>query len=222
MRVAKYPRTVVKEENLWRVIQTKIRRKRFEFFKAFIAPLPRPISLLDVGGTQEFWEKMEYINHDIQVIVYNISSAEIVHASLTSMVGDARNMCEFGDKEFDVVFSNSVIEHVGTYEQQRQMAEEVQRVGKRYFVQTPSRYFPIEPHVLLPFFQFFPFGLKVFILTHFKTPWGWPISSRDEAIAYVNEIRLLTEKEFRDLFPEARLYKEKFLGLTKSFIAYED
>jgi len=207
---------------MWRVLQTKIRQKRFDFVKSFISSLPLPLSVLDIGGTQEFWEKVKFIRDDVKVVVYNLSSAEMAYPSLISMAGDARNMQEFKDKEFDIAFSNSVIEHVGTYEQQRQMAEEVRRVGKRYFVQTPNRYFPIEPHVLLPFFQFLPFGLKVFLLAHFKSPWGWKISSRLEAVQYVSEIRLLTEKELRSLFPDAKIYKEKFLGLTKSFIAYKD
>lgn len=210
-----------REHNLWRRLQTRIRKKRFEFFRSFIASIPRPFSVLDVGGTQEFWEKMEFIKDDIKIIIYNLSTTEMVHACLISMAGDARNMREFQDQEFDIAFSNSVIEHVGTYQQQSLMAEEVRRVGKRYFVQTPNRYFPIDPHVLLPFFQFLPFRLKVFILTHFRSPWGWKISSREEAIQYVNEIRLLTEKELRSLFPDANIYKEKFLGLTKSFIAYK-
>ncbi|SRR5579875_2085059 len=211
---------VVNKQNTWRALQTKIRKRRFEFFKSFIASFPRPLSILDVGGTPEFWEKMEFIRDDINVVIYNLSSFEIAHPSLRSVIGDARNIQEFKDQEFDIVFSNSVIEHVGTYEQQRQMAEEVRRTGKRYFVQTPNRFFPIEPHVLLPFFQFFPFRFKVFILTHLRSPWGWKISSREEAVQYVNEIRLLTEKEMRKLFPDARIYKEKFLGFTKSFIAY--
>lgn len=213
--------SITEKQNMWRIIQTKIRKKRFDFFKSLISSLPRPLYVLDVGGTQEFWEKMDFIKNDVKVIIYNLSTIEISYPSLVSMAGDARDMREFENKEFDIVFSNSVIEHVGTYEQQRQMAEEVQRAGKRYYVQTPNRFFPIEPHVLLPFFQFLPFSLKVAILSHFKSPWGWKLSSRQEAVEYVNGIRLLTEKELRNLFPGAHIHKEKFLGLTKSFIAYQ-
>ncbi|HZR41462.1 MAG TPA: glycosyltransferase [Ktedonobacteraceae bacterium] len=211
----------IKEKNIWRSIQTRIRKKRFAFFQSLISSLPRPLSVLDVGGTQEFWEKVGFIKPDVSVLLYNLTQVETPYSQMKSMAGDARNMHEFKDKEFDVVFSNSVIEHVGTYQQQRQMAEEVQRVGKRYCVQTPNRYFPIEPHVLLPFFQFYPFGLKVFILSHFRTPWGWKIETKEEAIEYVNGIRLLTEKELRTLFPDAKIYKERFLGLCKSLTMYK-
>ena len=63
----------------------------------------------------------------------------------------------FKDKSFDAVFSNSVIEHVGTFEDQKMMANEVIRVTNFYFIQTPNLYFPIEPHFLVPFFQFSSF-----------------------------------------------------------------
>ena len=217
----KEPAESGKDENIWRSIQTRIRKKRFAFFQSLISSLPRPLNVLDVGGTQEFWEKVGFIKPDVSILLYNLTQAETPYSQMKSMAGDARNMHEFKDKEFDVVFSNSVIEHVGTYQQQRQMAEEVQRVSKRYCVQTPNRYFPIEPHVLLPFFQFYPFGLKVFILSHFKTPWGWKIETKEEAIEYVNEIRLLTEKELRILFPGAKIYKERFLGFCKSLTMYK-
>lgn len=206
--------------NWWRKLQTSMRKKRFTFFRDLVAPLPRPLAILDVGGTQEFWEQMEFICNDVEVVLYNLFPIVITRPGLSSKRGDARDMHDFGQQAFDIVFSNSVIEHVGSYEQQRQMADEVRRVGKRYCVQTPNRYFPVEPHVLLPFFQFLPFGLQVFILSHFSTPWGWKLASRQEAISYLKGIRLLTEKELRSLFPEARIYREKFLGLTKSFLVY--
>ena len=214
------PAAVQVEHNRWYTLQTSIRKKRFAFFKGLITTLPRPLSILDVGGTQEFWEKMEFICYDVELVLYNLSPITTGYASLTSIVGDARDMRAFVNQEFDVVFSNSVIEHVGSYQQQRRMAEEVRRVGKRYCVQTPNRYFPIEPHVLLPFFQFFPFKLQVFLLSHFRSPWGWKLANKQEAIDYVRGIRLLTEKELKKLFPEATIYKEKFLGMTKSFLVY--
>lgn len=214
------PECEPEKQNRWRKLQTRIRKKRFTFFRELIASLPRPLAILDVGGTQEFWEKMEFIRDDVEVVLYNLFPIIATHPGLSSKQGDARDMHEFEDRGFDVVFSNSVIEHVGSYEQQRQMAEEVRRVGKKYCIQTPNRYFPVEPHVLLPFFQFLPFRLQVFILSHFRSPWGWKLTSRQEAIDYLRGIRLLTEKELKSLFPEARIYKEKFLGMTKSFLIY--
>ncbi len=210
-----------REYNFWRLLQRSIRRRRFQFFKRLLASLKTPLVILDVGGTQEFWQTMNYQHADTRIIIYNLAQVDVTYPHLISVAGDARCMCEFTDRQFDVVFSNSVIEHVGVLQQQRQMADEVQRVGKRYYLQTPNRYFPIEPHVLLPFFQFLPFFLQVFILAHIRTPWGWKLANRQEAIAYLRDIRLLSEKELRQLFPGCSIYKEKVLGLTKSFVVYK-
>lgn len=192
------------------------RRKRLVLFTSLIARLPRPLHILDVGGTQEFWEVIGLVGDDVKITIINTEKDRAIFPNVTSMVGDARDMHEFQDKEFEVVFSNSVIEHVGSFEDQRAMAQEIERVGKRYIVQTPNRYFPIEPHVLIPFFQFLPLYLKVFLAT--RTPdWGWKSSH----IGELSTIRLMTEKELKSIFPGARVYKEKFLGFTKSFILYK-
>jgi hypothetical protein len=125
------------------------------------------------------------------------------------------------DKSFDVVLSNSVIEHVGTLSDQKRMANEIRRVGKAYFIQTPNRYFPLEPHFLIPFFQFFPTNLKIYLAENFKP--GWYRNRKIEAaIEDAQQIRLLSKKELMRLFPDGKIWEEKVMGLTKSFIVYKD
>ncbi len=199
----------------------KMRKKRIALFESLISQLPRPLNILDVGGEQRFWEIVGLIKEDAKILLYNLSPSEISYPTLVNIVGDARDMREFTDKQFQIVFSNSVIEHVGTYAHQRQMAEEVQRVGERYYVQTPNRFFFMEPHFLFPFFQFLPLSFRVFLVTHFNLGWRGKILERQEALQAVKEIRLLTEKELKHLFPGAKIYREKLLGLTKSFIVYK-
>jgi 2-polyprenyl-3-methyl-5-hydroxy-6-metoxy-1,4-benzoquinol methylase len=201
-------------------LATKLRRKRFVLFSSLISSLPRPLRILDVGGTEIFWERMDFIKEDVEIVLLNLSNVEVTYRNLSNVAGDARKMVQFRDKEFDVVFSNSVIEHVGEYYQQRQMAEEVSRVGKKYFVQTPNYFFPIEPHFLFPCFQFFPVQWKVFLIRHFDVGWFKRIPDVQKATETVNSIRLLTEPELKKLFPGATIYKEKFFGMVKSFIAY--
>jgi ubiquinone/menaquinone biosynthesis C-methylase UbiE len=142
------------------------------------------------------------------------------YQNIKTIVGDARNMQVFQDDEFDVVFSNSVIEHVGAYRDQELMAQEIMRVSKRYFIQTPNIYFPIEPHFVFPFFQFLPRELQVWLVTHAKLGWYDLITDEKKAWEIVNEVRLLSKNEFVSIFPNADIYQEKFFGLTKSFIAY--
>jgi hypothetical protein len=113
-----------------------------------------------------------------------------------------------------------VIEHVGALADQRAMAAEVRRVGQRYFVQTPNRYFPIEPHFLVPGFQFLPVRVRAEWLARRNVGWYTKAESYEAALAEVSRIRLLSRAEFQRLFPEGRLYRERFLGLTKSFVVY--
>jgi hypothetical protein len=159
-------------------------------------------------------------DRNFEITLLNLSQIEIHHSNLESVVGDARNMREFGDGEFDVVFSNSVIEHVGDYKNQKQMALEVQRVGKRYFLQTPNFYFPFEPHFLFPFFQFFPLWLKVFLIRHFNLGWYNRVSGKEQALRTASSVRLLKKWELKELFPNAIICNERFAGLTISFIVF--
>src|SRR5690606_33300296 len=96
------------------------------------------------------------------------------------------------------------------------MVREVQRVGIKYFVQTPNKYFFFEPHYALPFFQFMPASFVYFVLTKTKLSrlHRW---DPQQARSYVEEIRLLSLREMKQLFPGGKVYREKFLGMDKSF-----
>jgi SAM-dependent methyltransferase len=204
-----------------RPLAATFRRKRFRLIRSLTSALPRPLTILDVGGTEFFWQQVGFTEDaDVKIVLLNLSKVAVEHPNFVSVAGDATSMREYGDKAFDLVFSNSVIEHVGGYDQQRRMADEVRRVGKRFCVQTPNRHFPIEPHFLIPFFQFYPMWLKVFLSRTIDIGSYGKISDRREAEAYFRTLRLLTEAEVRALFPEARIYKEKIGGMTKSFTAY--
>lgn len=200
-------------------VSNRFRRKRINIFLDLIREIPKPVKVLDAGGTVSFWEQMGLIDdNDLDITILNINPESPNHAGVKFTCGDARSMDKFTDKEFDIVFSNSVIEHVGTRSNQKKMADEIMRVGKRYYVQTPNFFFPFEPHFLFPFFQFFPRRLKVFLLTRFSLGWYDKAKDRLEAEKILDSVNLLTAKLLIDLFPKAILHKEKFLILTKSLI----
>jgi SAM-dependent methyltransferase len=113
----------------------------------------------------------------------------------------------FGDGEFAIAYSNSVIEHVVAREDRRRFAAELRRVGERYFVQTPNRWFPIEPHALLPFVHFLPRALGRRV---------WRLGVSDDPF---EGTRLLGARELRELFPDARIVRERIGPLTKSLVA---
>lgn len=200
-------------------LSLKLRRKRFQLVQDLILPLPMPLKIIDVGGEQIFWELMGVSkDKSFNVLIVNVVK-EITHGSnFKSAIGDARDLREYRDGQFDLVFSNSVIEHLGTLSDQKKMAGEVQRIGKNYILQTPNRYFPIEPHHLFPFFNFLPLRLKVFLLSNFRITFSQKKLTKTESLKIAQEIRLLSLKEIKTLFPSARIYKERIFGLTKSFI----
>jgi len=202
-------------------IARRLRSRRFAFFLQCIAGLPRPIRILDVGGTQDFWETMEFVDPtSSRITVLNLQAPAARHPNVTTVSGDACRMDAFEDGEFDVVFSNSVIEHVGDDASQEAMAAEVRRVGRRYFVQTPNLYFPIEPHFMFPFFQFLPIPARGWLLQNFALSWGGRIPDRESAREAARGVRLVGLSRFRKLFPDAAIYRERVLGLSKSFVAH--
>ncbi len=99
------------------------------------------------------------------------------------------------------------------------MAREVQRVGRYHFVQTPNRYFIIEPHYLLPAFQFLPRPVQHGLLTRTSLSRSGRTAPSD-ADAMLAEIRLLSLADVKALFPHSRIYSERLLGMTRSFTAY--
>src|SRR5207247_10104231 len=71
-----------------------------------------------------------------------------------------------GRDRFDLVFSNSVLEHVGGHERRKRFAETARRLAPHHWVQTPYRYFPLEPHFLFPGYQFLPLAARAALVRH--------------------------------------------------------
>jgi hypothetical protein len=204
-----------------RSLSAKFRRKRFAFFSDLLLSVPKPIELLDVGGTTDFWEINGFANNrDIHITLLNLDSAPANHPNFTTVIGDATAMTQFTDDQFDVVFSNSVIEHVGDYSRQRKMAEEIRRVGRRYFIQTPNFFFPVEPHFLFPAYHWLPLSMQIWLAMHVALGTYKKFDNADEAREAIQRIRLLTTKAMIELFPGAQVYHERLLGLIKSVSVY--
>ena len=184
--------------------------------------LARPLKILDVGGRQTIWENVDFVNEpDIHITLLNIEHTQSSYANVYSALGDARHMSQFDDQQFDVVYSNSVIEHVGSYNDMRLMAKEIQRVGEHYFLQTPYRYFPIEPHFVCPLFQFLPLPAQVSLLQHFDLGWFRRTREKAEAERAVRSIQLLSKSDLHSLFMDAVFEDERVFGITKSLLAYK-
>jgi hypothetical protein len=119
---------------------------------------------------------------------------------------------------YDLVFSNSVIEHVGGHVQRLRFADAIHKLGDRHWVQTPYRYFPIEPHWLFPGFQFLPLTIRAEIsrrwpLVHTQSP------NRGEGLRAAMSVELLSRTEMAVYFPDSEICTERMLATTKSLIA---
>ena len=210
-------------------INFRLRLARLKLFGDLIQDLPKPIRILDVGGSEFYWEHLFFSQPENKRESYEITITNIEEDQLKISnqrqgyyryrVADARAMPQFSVGSFDIVHSNSVIEHVGEIADQAKMASEVIRIGKHHFVQTPNYWFPIEPHFRTLGWQWLPRALRI-ELVQSRSFGSFPVAcTRTEAENIVNSARLRTYREFCQLFPASKIVREKFMGVTKSFIA---
>lgn len=203
--------TIFERTRAWAASGKTIRRWREQRYRLFIelcAVNPNE-RILDIGaGAGGALERFNATNEIVAVDIRPQESEWLAQANVTVTEADATRL-PFADGEFAVVFSNSVIEHVPKH-LQFVFAEEVRRVGRRYFVQTPNRYFPVEPHYQLPLFQFLPERVRRWLNARFALGWQ-PKGSWED-------INLLSARELRRLFPDGDIHRERLFGLTKSLM----
>lgn len=196
-------------------ISKRWRARRFKLFTACLQPSASD-RILDVGGHYWFWTAP--VGASIDTINLDYLPAPANSNIRHTLVGDGCNL-PFSDNGYEIAFSNSVIEHVGSWEAQQQFASEIRRVGRTLWVQTPARACPIEPHYLCPFIHWLPRSWQRFLLPF--TPWALIHKpSKQDIESMFETIRLLTHSEMKTLFPDCWIYTEKLLGIfPKSYIA---
>lgn len=202
-------------ETILRVISSHFRRKRMRrFIEAF--PIKDESSILDVGGDDpSFWADLPT---GASITILNIFKPAINSGRCLLVVADGR-LLPFKASGFDIAFSNSVIEHLGTFQDQMSFAGEISRVGGAIWVQTPAKWFPVESHLMGLFIHYLPKRLQKKLARRF-TLWGWIATDYDRDMdTFLNETRLLTYREMKELFPDCEIMKERWLFLTKSYIA---
>jgi hypothetical protein len=197
-----------------RSVAERMRLRRWELIKRHFPNLSE-MKVLDLGGTPVWWHRAPVRPHHVTIV--NLERYD-ESAWLTAIAGDA---CEadrlvFGQR-FDLVFSNSLIEHVGGHKARSVLSSVIRSLAPRYLVQTPYRYFPIEPHWLFPGMQFLPTPMQWTIAT--RWPLGHTRGWRDpQALNEVMSTELFGATEMRTYFPDGQLYWERFCGLRKSMI----
>lgn len=205
--------------NVRRVYACLIRGFRRRRMRRFIEAL-RPTAettVLDVGGTPFNWEQ---IGASFPITLLNTEplQADGLGDQYTVVQGSGTRL-DFADRSFDIAFSNSVIEHVGPLDAQRAFAQELRRVGRQLWVQTPARGFFFEPHLLAPFIHFLPLSWQRRLVRNFSL-WGWLTRPSQASVdRMLDGLHLLDYPTFSALFPDCEIRRERFLGFTKAFVA---
>jgi SAM-dependent methyltransferase len=210
------------------------RAKRAAMFRKLFSP-DQNTTILDLGSETGANIKAVLEGTSVQpknVYIADIDSKAVTKGSedfgFTPVVISESEALPFPDGFFDIVYCSSVIEHVTvpktimwkirsgrkfhdeSRSRQKAFADEIRRVGRRYFVQTPYKHFLIESHTWLPFVAWLPRWL--FIPTLRFTNLFWVKTA-------IPDFYLLDRKELSQLFDGARIIEERRFGMTKSIIA---
>lgn len=200
------------------------RARKLELFNQIIRPA-KDMRLLDVGAqiNPNSHEEHQLIDtypwkHNFAVV--NISEEHVSaikkrYPEVEAVVCDA---CElpWADKSFDVVFSNAVIEHLGSFERQKTMPAEIMRVGKQWFVTTPNRWFPFEFHMRLPFVTWLPGNSylrigNIISYNHIRGKYMFGAKRED--------LRLMSARELEECFPGSKIIKQRVTFMAETLIA---
>lgn len=212
-----------------RALQPKIHANRFRLkrLRLLIEHLERhfagrdEIRILDVGGVRAYWQG----SHDLwrhlplHFTIVNIGAEPVDDPPYFIRGGDACDMQGYADNSFDLVHSNSVIEHVGQWREMAAMAAEIRRLAPFYYVQTPNFQFPLEPHFRTLFFHWYPEIVRARMLMRKKRGFRGPARDLGEAMRSVQDVNLLTPRQMQALFPDAQIRLERVYGLPKSIMA---
>jgi hypothetical protein len=176
------------------------------------------MSVIDLGGDPATW--MQSPVHPKHVHMINI---EELNPHVPDWIEiDYADACalpeQIASRRYDLVFSNSVLEHVGGHERRLRFAEAVHQLAPAHWVQTPYRYFPVEPHWIAPGMQFLPVRARVSVARR------WPLahvrsSSVRNALDGVLWTELVDRTQMRYYFPDSMIRSERLLGVAKSLIA---
>jgi hypothetical protein len=201
----------------------QFRQKRFELLKNGIEKLIQKdhFKILDIGGDIQYWKNIGWQHPACKIHLLNLYESKVPENEthqFSSSVGNGLSL-EYKKGDVDLIFSNSVIEHVGSYENQQIFAGEVRRVSDKYIVQTPSLWFPLEPHSLIPLFQFLPHPIRALLIMTFNINYFPKALTYKAAIIVSHSTLMFTHKRFKQLFPEAEIQVERFLGIPKSYTA---
>lgn len=208
-------------------IEFQFRAKRFQIVRDMIDTVLAErgrADIIDLGGTETYWaigrDFLQRNRHRLSITLVNPEIQPVEDDQLfTAIAASATDDRRFDGQHFDMVHSNSVIEHVGDWPEMDAFAANVRRLAPRYYVQTPNFWFPYEPHFRVAGFQYLPERLRISLIQRYSLGFFPKIASPEEAADIIHHHRLLTASEMGRLFPDADIRFEKLKFLNKSILA---
>ena len=198
-------------------VGTTMRRRRWATLVDTFPSLA-DLRVLDLGGTVESWSLCPVQPAHVTLVNTEMAPHD-APPWIEQREGDACALpADIRERSWDLVYSNSVLEHVGGHARRRAFAREVLELAPAHWVQTPYRYFPLEPHWLFPGFQFLPVAWRTSLAMRWPL-YKWRSNDREQALREVLDIELVSKTELTYLFPESEVLRERWLGMTKSLIA---
>jgi len=200
------------------------RKRKLELFYKIIKPSEQT-RILDVGaevnpggdGDLQFVDSYPWKSN---LAAVNISPEHVFcikkhYPEVDARIGDACKL-PWSDKYFDAVYSNAVIEHMGDFENQKKMAAEITRVGKRWFVTTPNRWYPFEFHMRLPFVTWLPgksylWAGRIISYNHVRKKYVFGTKC--------DGLRLLTARQLKCCFADSKIIKQRVTFMAETLIA---
>lgn len=199
-----------------RSISARARAARWQKFQQ-VFPDISSLRVLDLGGMPDYWVAAPV--RPAHVLTVNLWPSDLDEAWVEHRQGDVLDLpMEVLEDGCDLIVSNSLLEHLGGHSNRQRFADMVRAAPSRHWVQTPYRYFPIEPHWMFPGLQFLPFAAQVAVTKRWRRG-HMQAYTDDEAVSRVNEVELLGLRQMHAYFPQSEVWLERLAGLPKSMVA---
>jgi hypothetical protein len=205
-------------------------RKRSECFLQYVSEFNRPVSIIDLGGTFEMWQRWGIsCQHSLQITLVNHHERDKSHTRevagadfIKEEILDMRDLSSDYLRQFDLVFSNSALEHLGSRREQEEVSKRIIDCGRPYFIGVPDRFSPIDPHFanpLVPFFAAYPRKVQAALLIVNRFGSGSRSRTFLEAQDRLKFYNPISRSRLRALFPNAEVVRQSILGVSVFLVA---
>jgi len=210
--------------------RSKAAEGRSALFKSFVSSFTPPVRIIDLGGTVAMWERWGLsTDDDLRIDLANNFSMDtnyrdaLSRSKIISKVKvDVSDLSAIDYARYDIVFSNSMLEHLSDPEQQRSVARKICESQRPYFIQVPNKYSLVDPHFahpLAPFFAAWPRALQIRALRISGLNGGKRAQSLMQAEERLRYYRPLSVSEMKSFFGDAQILIDKNFGIPMSIIA---